>query len=82
MSDLDEVIRNAVALRMLSFLQGLLDLGPRDRGVQRAARERVKFTVLLHCIRICSFAGYSSHPYEHLKVPKCEIFHLFDFNYF
>ncbi len=44
-SDLDEVIRNAVSLRMLSFLQDLLDLGPRDKRAQRAARERVKCTV-------------------------------------
>jgi hypothetical protein len=54
MSDLDEVIRNAVALRMLSFLQDLLDCD--TRGAQRAARERVKCTVLLHCIRICSLS--------------------------
>jgi hypothetical protein len=41
MSDLDEVIRNAFALRMLSFLQGLLDLGPRDKGGPESCNERV-----------------------------------------
>jgi hypothetical protein len=42
--------RNVLALRMLSFLQDLLDC--ETRGAQRAARKRVKCTVLLHCIRI------------------------------
>jgi hypothetical protein len=40
--------------------------GREIRGAQRNTRERVKCAVLLHCIRICSFASYSSHSYEHL----------------